>query len=312
MRCGAAVEGKLMMTTSFRVGSVAVPGTALGYSVEGAGAPVLVVGSRVYYRRTFSRRVAGFCTLAFADLRHFAPCDPEYDFGGLTFDSYADDIDRVRAALGFERCVVVGHSKHGNIALEYAKRYPERASGVVMIGSPPFGGARVVEARDAYWETHASEDRKAAHRRNWQSLTDDRLARMSPAEVVEARYVADGPKYWYDPDYDATPLWRDVFVNSDALDRLHELFRGYEMSWSPDQLRSPVLAVIGRYDFAVPHTLWDAPRAGLSSLTYTLFERSGHTPQLEEPERFDRLLLTWLRGDAAEAQYESAGLMNTP
>lgn len=296
---GATFEGTLIMTPGLHRGSVAVPGAALGYSVEGAGVPVLVVGSATYYRRTFSRRLADSCTLAFADLRHFAPCDPGYDFAGLTFDSHAEDIDRVRAALGFERCVVVGHSKHGNIALEYAKRHPDRASGVVLIGSPPLDVARVIEARDIYWEDYASETRKAAYRRNWQSLTDDRLARMSPAELVEARYVADGPKYWYDPAYDAAPLWRDVFVNSEALDRIHELFQRYEMSWNKNQLRSPILAVMGRYDFAVPHTLWETARAELPGLTYTLFERSGHTPQLEEPEQFDALFLSWLRGEAA-------------
>ena len=116
--------------------------------------------------------------------------------------------------------------------------------------------------------------------------------------MVEARYVADGPKYWYDPAYDATPLWRDVYVNSNALDRIHELFQRYEMSWNIDQLRSPILAVMERYDFAVPHTLWEAARAELPAFTYTLFERSGHTPLLEEAEQFDAVFLSWLRGEA--------------
>src|SRR5688572_26262855 len=114
-----------MEVSGLRAGIVAVTGAALGYAVRGAGVPVLVVGSSLYYRRTFAtNRLTDSCELAFADLRHFAPCDPGHDNAGLTFDRYADDIDRVRSALGFPRCVVVGHSKHGNIALEYAKRYP--------------------------------------------------------------------------------------------------------------------------------------------------------------------------------------------
>jgi proline iminopeptidase len=284
-----------MREGGFQTGHVSVGGAALGYAVRGTGEPVLVVGSSSFYRRTFSPSLADSCTLAFTDLRHFSPSEPGYDFAGLTFETYAEDIDRVRAALGFERCVVVGHSKHGNIALEYAKRHPGRVSGVVLIGSPPCGLGEVVEARSGYWEAHASETRKAALARNFAALTEGRLAEMSPAEGVVARYVADGPKYWFDPEYDASPLWEGVFVNAAALDRLHEVFGGYEMTWNPDELRCPVLSVMGRYDFAVPHTLWDAARANLPRHTYVLFERSGHTPQLEEPELFERLLIDWLK-----------------
>lgn len=278
-----------------RCGSVTVSGATLRYITEGAGLPVLVVGSATYYPRTFSRRLGDFCTLAFADLRHFSPSDAGFNLGGLTFDTYADDIDRVRAALGFERCVVVGHSKHGNIALEYAKRYPARASHVVLIGSPPCGLEQAVSARDGFWESHASETRKAVLRLNWDALTPARLAAMSPAEAEVARYVADGPKYWYDAAYDASPLWQGMYVNAGVLDKLHGLFGGYELSWNPTRLRSPVLVVMGRYDFAVPHVLWDEVLPGLENVTYHLFERSGHTPQLEEQERFDRTLLGWLR-----------------
>ena len=30
--------------------------------------------------------------------------------------------------------------------------------------------------------------------------------------------------------------------------------------------------------------------------TYALFEKSGHHPSLEEPERFDQTLLAWVHG----------------
>lgn len=284
-----------MQEGGFDTGRVTVRGATLGYAVRGSGEPVLVVGSSAFYRRTFSPRLADSYTMAFADLRHFSPSEPDYDFASLSFDVYAEDIDRVRAALGFERCVVVGHSKHGNIALEYAKRHPGRVTGVVLIGSPPCGLTEVVEARGGYWEAHASAARKAVLARNWASFSEERLAELSPAEAVVVRYVADGPKYWCDPEYDASPLWEDVVVNAAALDRLHEVFRGYEMTWNPDELRCPVLSVMGRHDFVVPHSLWDAARARLPRHTDVLFERSGHTPQLEEPELFERLLISWLK-----------------
>ncbi|MEZ4587680.1 MAG: hypothetical protein R2909_14905 [Gemmatimonadales bacterium] len=50
---------------------------------------------------------------------------------------------------------------------------------------------------------------------------------------------------------------------------------------------------LGRFDFVVPPTLWDDQRSR-SSASAAVFERSGHTPQLEEPAGFDGRLAEWL------------------
>ena len=71
-------------------------------------------------------------------------------------------------------------------------------------------------------------------------------------------------------------------------------------------LERPVWLGLGRYDFLVaPPSSWDRVRPHLRDLTVRVFERSGHTPQYEEAERFDAELLAWLagpsRGGAARA-----------
>jgi proline iminopeptidase len=196
-----------------RRGSLQAGASTLRYAVEGAGTPVLVPGSATYYPRTFSRHLRHVLALAFVDLRHFAQTTPgapgtpgarAAPAGALTLDTYLEDMERLRDAVGFDRCVVLGHSHHGCLALEYAKRHPERVSHVVMVGAPPVGVRSTIEAGQAYWADHASEERKAALRRNRDALAPDVLAKMSPAEAVVARYVADGPRYWHDPTYDAS------------------------------------------------------------------------------------------------------------
>lgn len=56
-----------------RRGSVTVAGTTLEYTVEGAGIPLMVLGSSIYYPRTFSHNLRESCTLVCVDLPHFAP-----------------------------------------------------------------------------------------------------------------------------------------------------------------------------------------------------------------------------------------------
>ena len=53
----------------------------------------------------------------------------------------------------------------------------------------------------------------------------------------------------------------------------------------------------GRYDYLIaPPSAWDPLRDKFNDLTVRVFERSGHTPQFEEPELFDAELLSWLGG----------------
>jgi proline iminopeptidase len=295
MECATAV--------SARSGSIQAGASTLRYKVEGSGTPVLVPGSATYYPRTFSRALRRVLTLAFTDLRHFAeatPGGPAVPVADLDLDTYLEDMDRLRDAVGFHRCVVLGHSHHGCLALEYAKRYPERVTHVVMVGAPPVGVRPTMEAGEAYWVAHASEERKAVLRRNGDALAPDVLAKMSPAEAVVARYVAAGPRYWRDPTYDASWLWRDVPMDMDALAAFKELFVSYQATWDPARLQAPVLVVMGRHDYVVPPTLWDDALpgpgvvAGPGNVTYRVLEKSGHTPQLEEPRAFDELLLEWL------------------
>ena len=285
---------------AFREGSLEVKGTILRYSVEGTGVnPVLVVGSAVYYPRTFSRRLSEVFTLAFADLRHFAlKSRAEHTLDRLTFDMYVSDIERIRAALGFEQFVIVGHSHHGNLALEYAKRYPEKVSRVVIIGSPPVNVERTIEASAEYWESGASEARKAALQRNRDAIDPDLLAKLAPSAAFITEYVADGPKYWYDAHYDASWLWENVPVNMEIIRLFRGLFAAaadYELSWDAERLKAPVLVIMGRHDYAVPHLLWKDVLPKLKNVTYHLFEQSGHTPQLEEQELFDRIFIEWVQ-----------------
>src|SRR5688572_3732866 len=55
----------------------------------------------------------------------------------LTFSQLCDDADALRAALGFEQTAVLGHSAGGFVALEYALRYPERVSHLILAGTAP-------------------------------------------------------------------------------------------------------------------------------------------------------------------------------
>lgn len=233
------------------------------------------------------------------DVRHFAESDNTLGSNKITLDTYMEDIESVRSHLKLDRAVVIGHSHHGNLALEYAKRFPERVSHLVLIGSPPLEVSEIQRAAETYWESHASDRRKSMYQENLDALFSDGFEKLSPEQAYVTQYVAERPKYWYDASYDAAHLWRDVPINMETIKLFRDFFvRGYEVCWDPVVMMAPVLVVTGRYDYAVPHVLWDEVRPKLENLTFHLFDHSGHTPQLEEPDHFDRILLQWLTSSA--------------
>ena len=59
----------------------------------------------------------------------------------LDFDTLVDALERLLDAAGLERCVLVGHSFGGMIALQAASRMPQRLEGLVLACSTPAFGA---------------------------------------------------------------------------------------------------------------------------------------------------------------------------
>jgi proline iminopeptidase len=282
-------------STPAGAGSLDVEGARLAYRIEGTGPPCLVIGSVDCYARVFSEELRRHLQLAFVDLRHFAPSEPTLAPDRITIDTYAVDIETFRRTLGLGDVVVIGHSVHGQVALEYARRYPEHVRAVVVVGGGPTSeGIRAARAK--LWETGASVERKALLDRTWAELTDELRATLSPAELFVREYVADGPSLWYDPTYDATWLWNGVFLNLPILERLGDLLDPYDLAQGPGEVRTPVLIAHGRFDFRAPFTLWEEHRHKLPRQTFALFERSGHFPPLEEPELFDHTIRAWIDG----------------
>jgi proline iminopeptidase len=266
----------------------------LAYSVEGEGTPALVIGCAVYYPRVFSQDLRQSLTLIFADHRGFAHRTGDMTASDYTLDVVLADIDLVRRHLGLEKVIIIGHSGHGYMALEYAKRYPQHVSHVVMIATGPSHSAAHNAVTEQYWQESVCPERKA-------KLEVD-LA-LLPAEIEaapEKRFVSFcvrmGARSWYDHTFDAAPLWEGVHVNMPVYDHLWgEVFRDIDITQGLDRLDAPVFLGLGRYDHLVaPYATWTPYRDSFKDLTVRVFERSGHTPQLEESGLFDAELRKWL------------------
>jgi proline iminopeptidase len=269
-------------------GVVSVEGAELHYVIEGEGIPCLVLGHLESGRRILSQELRNHFRFVFLDLRHDAQSNNSLEMSQITLGTYLDDIDEVRRTLGLDKTVVLGHSHHGLIALEYARKYPQHTSHVVMTGCMPYTDWR---AGDEFWESDASDERKMLLEQNWEGVTEDQLSEMSQTE----RYMRNRPGLLYDPTYDLSYIIEVVDNNYDVfIHYLLGVLEDYDIANRPGRVETPVFLVIGRYDYVSPYYLWDDRKGVLPNLSYNLFEKSGHFPMVEEQELFDDRLIEWI------------------
>ncbi|MBD1939816.1 alpha/beta hydrolase [Microcoleus sp. FACHB-68] len=275
-------------------GYVYSSGFKLQYIVEGKGVPAIVVGSSLYYSRTFSNNLRNSLKLVFVDHRGFSPPYDCKDTAQFQLDRLSDDIELVRKELGFDQIIVIGHSGHAFMALEYAKKYPAHVSHVVMICAGPNLSQEGHLAAQRYLNDSVCPERKAALAENLARLPQEIEAAPEKAFITYCLLMA--PKSWFDYNFDATKLWEGVEVNMAMFDYVWgEVFRDIDITQNLDKLQAPVFLALGRYDYLQPPAyLWESVRDKFSNLTIRIFEKSSHAPQFEEPALFDKELVEWL------------------
>jgi len=260
---------------------------------ESAGLPAIVIGSSVYYPRTFSRDLCKKIQMIYLDHRGFSKATKPFDNSSFELDVLIDDIEAARKKLELEKIVIIGHSGHAFMALEYAKKYPEHVSHVILIATSPNASTDAFIEAERYFAESVCPERKALYEKSMQLLKSDIEANPDKRFIFYS--LRSGPRIWYDYQYDATPLWQDVSVIPEMFDYVWgKLFKEIDVTIGLDQLNIPVLLMLGRYDYWNPPHLWEPLRQKFKNLTIRVFEKSGHTPQLEEPELFDNELLSWL------------------
>lgn len=195
--------------------------------------------------------------------------------------SQVDDVDRLRASLGLDRCVLVGHSAGTRLAIAYAARFPDRVAGMLLItppasylvdvpsdaaalaaarmGEPPFAAA--MAALDAGPEPGGDEPFTA-----WQQVTAPfcyaRWNDTAQAHARSGRYFLAANRAFMSGDGPA-----------DLVDRLREVL-------------APTLVIAGAQDTITGVR----PVVAVADLfpygRAVVIEQSGHNPWVEQPAAF--------------------------
>lgn len=280
-----------MTTTPVTTGYAPVPGGALYYEEAGSGPAVVLIHAGIANLRMWDAQVAALApryrAVAF-DCRGFGRTRAE----PVGFSNRADVV-ALLDHLGIADAVLVGCSRGGQIALDTAIDHPDRVRGLVWVCSgvggfsPPdelFPPAELAlfEAMEAAEVAHDLERVAALDVRLWVDGPLQPEGRAAPA-VREQVYAMSLGNYrahgalMADPGFVAQPL------EPPAAGRLAEV-------------RAPVLAIVGDIDTSATPAAAAVLAAGVPHCRVEHFADCAHLPNMEQPARFNAMLLEFLAG----------------
>jgi proline iminopeptidase len=278
-----------------------INGNALEVEVFGADdAPVIIthhgapgLGSRAEPRATFAPFADTFRVIVF-DARGSGASEGKPPF---SHEQWVADVDALREWAGVERFVMAGGSYGGFISMEYAIRYPQRLHALVL--------------RD----TSADHENEQAARRNAQSssrVTID-MAKLDRVNAGAVRDDADLRDCWQE----ILPLYDHVYDPAKVADRVASTpyryqthnyafsvnLPNYDLKPELYKITCPTLVTVGRDDWITPVASSETIASLIPDARLVIFEKSGHSPQIEEAHRWRQVVRDFLHEVEADGRH---------
>jgi proline iminopeptidase len=229
-------------------------------------------------------------TLIFYDHRCNGRSDGA-EVSSMTFENLTADADALRRKLGFDQWAVLGQSFGGNVALEYALRYPQSLSHLVLINT---GG-------DQWWVNHNAPEILA--KRGYSASAVAAARRFYNGQLDPDEVFPTVQKFLkaYNYKNNLSRVAKDIVLGHMPKMRPEALIFGYSQllnGWSVmdrlGEVQVPTLVMAGRHDFLFPpeHQAILADR--LPNACLEMIECAGHNPQSERPAEVIELIKHFL------------------
>jgi proline-specific peptidase len=259
--------------------------------------PVLILhggpGSSSNYMQPLAERLAEHRPAIVYDQLGCGQADHPDDDSLWTVDRSLKELDQVRAALGLDRCHLLGHSWGGWLSIDYMAREPEGIERLVLASTSASIPQFMAEARkliDAMPEPYRTTINELGARGEY-----DRPEYMEAVEVFYHLHL-DRRDPWPErkPGAEKTADTRPYQVMNgptefDVIGRLATWDRTADLG----KITVPTLITVGRYDEITPACA-ETIHQGVRDSRVVLFENSAHLAHLEEGERFAQVVEDFL------------------
>lgn len=268
-------------------GLIDANGTELFYTQIGSGEPIMIMhgglGLDHEYFRPFMDGLQDSAQLTYFDHRGNGRSQEQADWSSVDFDTFAKDADDLRAALGFDKIILLGHSYGGFIAQEYAARYPENLKGLILSNTSP----NVIDYAPEMPEWATEEAMGAFGALFSGPFESDEQWGETWSTAVQL--------YWKDMDAEvARELHERTNYRAAAWNHAGPLLGSYQMKGRLAAIDVPTLVLGGRFDFITPPAAQEDLDAELPNSQLTIFEDSAHFPFITEQDAYLSTVRDWV------------------
>ncbi len=237
------------------------------------------------------RRCADRFTLIFYDHR----CNGRSEgvpVTSMTWENLTADADALRQQLGFERWAVLGHSFGGKVSLEYALRYPDSLSHLILLDT---GG-------DSRWAQENAPEILAG--RGYSAKKVELARRFYSGKIAPREFFIALTRLGSAYDHHAATrllareliqgAWRSKPRPEALIFAGPYLLKGWTVMDRLGEIKVPTLVMAGRDDFLFPPEHQAQLAAGIPKAHLRIIERAGHNPHSERPQEVFKALRDFL------------------
>lgn len=282
-----------------------VNGAKLWTVTVGKGAPLFLIaggpGGTHYGLRRFDS-LATTHTLVYFDGFGRGKSDTAKNVTEYTIARDIEDLEGLRKAMGFGKIAVLGHSYGSLVAQGYALQYPQHTSHLV-----------IANGFHSYlmWQENcdnSNHEIRVSYPEVWDTLMVVRKQGfISQDDIHQEIYgrVPYGFLYAYNPENFVSrgrkpypnsfnPKLYYQMVGKDGDFLVSNDIGTFDFRRQLKDLKMPVLVVAGRYDRVAVPWMMEQYKFYCPQAEYRMFEKSGHNPQVEEPQKLFPILRTFL------------------
>ena len=262
------------------------------------GTPVLLLhggpGAASYYMIPLAERLAEHRPTIVYDQLGCGRSDQPDDTSLWTVDRSVEEVDQVRAALGLERCHLLGQSWGGWLSIEYMTRDASGIERLVLASTSASIPEFMAGARGLI------EQLPEPHRSALIELGDR-------GEYDHPDYLAAVDVFYHRHLCRAEPWPEALVLSSEQMDGnqvyltmngptefdVIGLLRDWDRTADLGRIRVPTLVTCGRYDEITPSCSETITR-GIPDARMHVFEESAHCAHLEEADDYARIVEAFL------------------
>lgn len=286
--CNISIAQKQTFVTSDSV--------SLFINVKGVGTPCLYIhggpGSGSYWMEKFSGDILEKrFQMIYLDLRGVGRSGSPSN-GNYSMERMLQDFEEIRNYLGFTNWIIMGHSFSGTMVTEYAYRYPNAISAMMMFNC----SLDLNESITKSWIPKATELLGIQDDAFFKSDTvsmNDKLQRLFPllnenGIMWKLAYAKEENEKIMNESFNEIPNWNNDFSNVGLNHKDYQKnFKTYTA-----HIRTPVLFFCGKYDWTIGPEHYK--RVNFPNI-YLWKSKVGHVPFMENKKDLEKAIDKFLK-----------------